>query len=267
MRLPYQPRGWLRDFRRELGTACRTLVAGPPQILHATYSSEDRSLVDLENALTYNLGTGAISAAVRYGLVLERRFSRVGPATAEAHHYRYRLTDQTDGWMHWAAGAPLASIQLHAPASLFASPDAKRWWLATRRADTTAHARTAAVPDRFVMRVVVSPPERWRGSLAGLLTPMADGLISAVHAHEGPVKDTLLDRAGSIDPSLTPRELHDLLVDPDVAPLGRVRFLVVRGSGVMVLPADDRLVALDLRIVQDEPAGSITADIAQATTA
>lgn len=89
MRLPYQPRGWLRDFRRELGTACRTLVAGPPQILHATYSSEDRSLVDLENALTYNLGTGR--SARRPGTASS---SNAGPAELDRPR-RKRITTGT----------------------------------------------------------------------------------------------------------------------------------------------------------------------------
>ena len=48
-RLPFEPRGWLIDFRRELAQACRTLTARPGQILHATYTSADRSRSDIEN--------------------------------------------------------------------------------------------------------------------------------------------------------------------------------------------------------------------------
>ena len=78
-RLPFEPKCWLVDFRRELGAACRHLVAASGQVLHATYTSTDRSRSDIENILSYNLGTGAIRAGATHGLVLERSFaSEVG---------------------------------------------------------------------------------------------------------------------------------------------------------------------------------------------
>lgn len=113
------------------------------------------------------------------------------------------------------------------------------------------------------MRIAVTPPPGWRGSLAGLLKPLVDGLLSALHAHDGPV-EPLLDRAAAIDPSLTPDELGALLDGPQPAPLGRVALLVPRAAGVMWLPADDRVVALDVRRVTDAAPGSVTAGVAEA---
>jgi hypothetical protein len=190
IRLPFEPKGWLLDFRRELAQACRALTAGPRQVLHAVYTSADYRLVDVENVLTYNLGTAAIRAAAQHGLILERAYSPVHDG-CNHHHYRYRLTDRGQRWSHWSAGEPLGSIGFAAPAEAFREPTAGRWWLAARRAGLTAHKQTTSVPDWLALRVRVSPPERWRGSLASLVKPLTDGLVAAMHAHEGPVDPVL----------------------------------------------------------------------------
>lgn len=58
--------------------------------LHGPYASDDCTPVDVENVLAYHVGTGAIAAAARYSLVLERSFTRAGWAR-DAHYYGYRL--------------------------------------------------------------------------------------------------------------------------------------------------------------------------------
>ena len=206
-RLPFEPTGWLIDFRRELAQACRTLAATPGEILHAVYSSADRSRADIENILCYNLGTGAIRAAATHGLILERSY--VTPAAAP-HHYRYELTPDTVPWSTWRASERLATIRLTAPASLFAEPKAGRWWLAARRGEVTAHSNRQDPPDAYALSITVAPPVRWRGNLSSLIKPLADGLVSALHSHRGPL-DHVLERASAIDPTLTPEEMDKLL--------------------------------------------------------
>jgi hypothetical protein len=265
-RLPFEPKGWLLDFRRELAQACRELTAAPWQVLHAVYSSTDRRPVDIENVLTYNLGLGAIRAAVQHGLILERAYTAVDD-TDHTHHYRYRLADPGQPWTHWSVDKPLASVEFTAPAEAFRKPTAGRWWLATRRAGLTAHAQTSTVPDRLALRVLVSPPENWRGSLARLLKPLADGLIAAMHAHEGPLDPALLERAPAINPDLTRDEFHALLLAPTTAPLGRVRLAVPWGATLQWLPADDRIVALDIRLTADGKPGTVIAEALTAVAA
>jgi hypothetical protein len=260
VRLPFEPRGWLVDFRRELAAACRSLVAGPGEVLHACYTAHDRARVDVENVLTYNLGTGAIGAAAANGVLLERAFGVV--AGAGAHHYHYRLTP-SGRWKHWSAGRLLGSVRLVAGPEVFAAGKAGRWWLAARRAGVDCRVPVVDVPEHITVRMTIAPPPGWRGSLAGLLKPLVDGLLSAMQAHDGPV-EPLLDRASAIDPSLTADELQALLAGPRPAPLGRGTLLVPRATGVMWLPADDRVVALEVRRVADGPPGTVTAEVAEA---
>jgi hypothetical protein len=264
IRLPFEPKGWLLDFRRELAQACRELTAAPRQVLHAVYTSADHRLVDVENVLTYNLGTAAIRAAAQHGLILERSYCAVHDGDHQ-HHYRYRFAEAGQRWSHWSAGELLGSIGFAAPAEAFRAPTAGRWWLAARRAGFTAHAQTTTVPDRLALRVSVSPPERWRGSLASLVKPLTDGLIAAMHAHEGPV-DPVLGPAPTIDPDLTRDEFRALLLEPTRAPLGRVRLVVPWGTTLQWLPADDRIVALDIRLTTDRDPGTVTAEALMATS-
>jgi hypothetical protein len=106
------------------------------------------------------------------------------------------------------------------------------------------------------LRVSVSPPTGWRGHLAGLLEPLSDGLVAAMHAHDG---DTgpIADRASTIEPDLTPAEFRALLHHPRQAALGRVRLVITRGATLQWLPADDRIVALDTRLSHDHRPGTV----------
>jgi hypothetical protein len=137
----------------------------------------------------------------------------------------------------------------------------------TCRAGVTAHAQTIAVPERLALRVLVGPPEGWRDSLASLLKPLIDGLVAAMHAHEGPVDSVLLGRAPTINRDLTRDEFRTLLVEPTTAPLGRVRLAVRWGATLQWLPADDRIVALDIRLTTDIEPGAVTAEALTAAAA
>lgn len=253
--LPFEPRGWLVDFRRDLAQACRTLTASPGQVLHAVYSSANRRLSDIENVLSYNLGTGALRAGAAHGLILERSFA--APPTAP-HHYRYELVLGSASWRCWRSSRLLADLTMDAPLSLFTEPKAGRWWLAALRGEVTARSNRSEPPEAFALSITVSPPAGWRGSMSGLIKPLADGIVSALHNHVGSV-DHIADRASSIDATLTTGELTALLARTGPAPLGAVRLITPRGAGVQWQTADDGIVALDVRITTDIAPGTVEA--------
>lgn len=107
---------------------------------------------------------------------------------------------------------------------------------------------------------------RLASPLVGLLKPLADGLIAAVHAYGSPVDDAILHRAPMIDPTLTGEVLRSLLIEPATAPLGCWRFVTPYRDGVMVSPADDRMVALDIRINQQRRPGAVTAEVVEVSS-
>lgn len=254
-RLPFEPKGWLVDFRRELGTACRHLVATSDQALHATYTSTDRSRSDIENILSYNLGTGALRAGAAHGLVLERSFAnKVGLR----HGYRYELAPRDNAWTGWRTGRPLSWMRFSAPRTAFTTAKAGMWWLHARRGHIDVHEHNDTTPEAYLLSISVNPPQQWRGALAGLLKPLADGIVSAMHAHTGPI-DTVVPRAGAVDPTLAPAEFEHLLRQPRPVALGHVRLVVPWGNTLQWLPADDHIVGLEIRITDGEAPGTITA--------
>lgn len=145
---------------------------------------------------------------------------------------------------------------MNAPLSLFTEPKAGRWWLAARRGDITAHSTRPEPPKAYALSITVSPAAGWRGSLSGLIKSLADGIVSTLHNHADSV-DRIVDRASSIDPTLTPGELNALLSQSRPAPLGAVRLIAPWGAGVQWLPADDRIVVLDVRIATRTAAGTV----------
>ncbi len=103
-------------FRADLQSACAGLVAGEGELLRAVYAHPliAGDPVDVENMLTYNVGEGCLRTTTVNGLLLERAFA-VTPGRrfndSLDHAMTYELTT-LDGWRHWIAGQPLASITL-----------------------------------------------------------------------------------------------------------------------------------------------------------
>jgi hypothetical protein len=101
--------------------------------------------------------------------------------------------------------------------------------------------------ERFGVRVSVSAPVTVEPAL--LMKPVLDGLISALHAHDGSAIELVADRlARSI--SVEPHVVRALLLDEDWAVLGTRKLLWPRGESVQWNPADDACVACELIVVQ-----------------
>src|SRR5689334_22117958 len=59
VRLPFQPKGEMLEFRQRLDAAIRAMAPGAGGQLVATYTAADpHALIDTENVLFYNVGLG-----------------------------------------------------------------------------------------------------------------------------------------------------------------------------------------------------------------
>jgi len=235
-------------FRADQQSACAGLVAGEGELMRAVYSHPliAGDPVDVENVLTYNVGEGCLRTATVNGLLLERAFAVTPDPWFNGsldHVMTYELTT-LDGWRHWIAGQPLASITLPDITSLV-NTNARRLWVAARRAGVIAYESRETLPEAVVVDVEVQAPLHVRVGLLGVRKPLVDGLLAAAHGYSGVHLERLVRLATVIDPSLQPDECRSWLIDPS-APLGRTPFVFPRGTGVQVSPADDRIVALRL---------------------
>lgn len=220
-RLPFEPTGYLRDYRNELRAALRALGPVDGKHLRAVYASPDRAFADVENVLLYNLGTGCYRHLTECGLEVMRTAS-----VDSLHRMTYSLTT---GWaQEIGAGPAFARVSLdHLPPGQH-KPAA--WWAAAREHLTILGADV--VSEYTITVRVRSEPQRF----VSLVKPMLDGLIAALHAHDGSHGS---HARRSLAQYGDPDSLWLLLNDPTNAALGCRRLVRPHGNSIAWNPADD----------------------------
>lgn len=258
VRLPYQPRGWVLEMRNDLCRALRTLAPTSRGHLRAVYSAaDDGEFVDTENALLYNVGSGALRPLMAHSVTFERSY-RVPPQPPDSgliedaalHYHRYSEA-RGEGFEFWAPGKRLGGFSGVPVDSVDDKPAPV--WKAIRDFGMPP-AETAPAPTRFLLRLEVTDTRERKpaNSLVDIVKPTLDGIISAYHSLEGSVghvEAQRLEEAG-----LGAREaLRGQLLDRRWAALGATR--VVRPSKVagrvQWYPADDFCVAAHITLAAD----------------
>lgn len=251
--IPFEPKEVsLLEGRATIRWTLAGLRAQPGELLNGIVEGSAVEGTDLDNALLYNVG-GSISAAVRYGVALERRTAAAGAGT----RYRYRL----------ATGADLPSLDGERVVAL----DGVRlgrapqgWldiWAAVRTSDAVAVLASAPSGD-LAVRLRVGAPRFAGGANAQFVKTMVDGVMTALHAHGD--RSTAADVADRIAATiaLPAREIAALLVDHERAALGTCRCLVVpRLRGVQCQPEDGRISALRIEIDRSATSWTISGEI------
>ncbi|MEJ7634544.1 hypothetical protein [Aeromicrobium sp.] len=198
----------------------RTTDAG---VLLAEYATPDEDFADLENVLLYNVGSGSYSHLTRRGMICRRVKS-----ADEFHRVSYTVTDRTE-WPEFS-GRLLATASLEEPAR---GQTPLTWWFALRQ-------RFQAQSDllhqgQFAITVEVGVG--WHGGqLSSMLKPFLDGLISALHVHDGSSRERITTALGGAGAG---GRLWNLLNDPAIAILSPRRLVRPHGSGIAWNPADE----------------------------
>jgi len=228
-RLPFVPRGWLLDYRRELQSSLRSMKATSTSILYAEYATPDDEFADLENVLLYNVGSGCYTHLARRGIVCRRT-----PSTDHLHHVRYTSTDPTT--LTVPTSQVLATAQLsETPRGSSPTP----WWAAFRNHLETAVG--ALYEGEFGIEAAVG--SAWTRAIAPSVKALLDGLIAALHVHDGSERNHVtvaLSDVGDGD------RLWELLNDPGSAVFGRRRLVRPHGPGIAWNPADERCCYFEL---------------------
>jgi hypothetical protein len=219
-RLPFEPEGWLLDYRTALRSALRSVAPVEGFGLAARYYAPDESHADVENVLCYNLGSGCYAQLIGGGLRLNRDRSH-----DELHRMNYRLAP-----IGSVTGPPLATVTTAVPDGMHS---AGQWWALLRPTVVTSAPTRVST---FGVEVQISGT--WTNAgLAGAIKPMLDGLISALHAHDQSQALELIPRLAVLG---DPASAWSLLCDESKAILGKRRLLRTNGpAGFAWNPADD----------------------------
>ncbi len=246
-RLPFQPKGWLRDLRAQMRDGLRQLDGADGAVFHGIYASPLPDSCDAENVLFYNVGLNYLPRARGRGMRFERGYT-VPPApetlaSAALHYHRYRVSD-SEGFFGWSQGRTLA--RWSSPLGV-APTHSATVWKALKFGQLDAIDLPPTRVERFGVRATVSAPSALDAAL--LMKPVLDGAISALHAYDGSEVELIADRlARSV--AIEPRVVRALLLDRERAVLGPRRFLWPRDDGVQWNPADDACLAAELLVTQ-----------------
>lgn len=125
----------------------------------------------------------------------------------------------------------------------------------------TARTDSSAAPLRLRLQLTVPPGAV--STTTGILEPLVDGVVSALHAHDGSEVTDLAARLALLGPDA--REISGLLLDTSRSILGTRRLLWRWREGVQWNPADDRVVTCEL-LVEHGDGRLLTGDLHTATT-
>jgi hypothetical protein len=226
VRLPFEPKGWLSEYRRDLRTALRSMRASQAGVLYAEYATPNQSFADLENVLLYNLGSGCFSHLAREGLSCRRVASR-----DDLHYVRYTSIEPEDACR--PGGQLLASVRL---IDLPPGSTPAHWWSAFRE-QLKVHGEIGTLYGGE-LGITAELGSSWsRRDIAPSVKTLLDGLISALHVHDWSNREHLV---AALDEIGHGERLWDLLNDPAMAFLGPRRLVRPHGRSIAWNPADER---------------------------
>lgn len=253
-RLNFEPKDWRLAMRDELRTAVRHLQSSGDEVLHASYASASRETVDAENVLFYNIGMGAFSASSQTGVRFERVYSTPtmpGSTGPWPHLARYTVSALREPFTHWQSGRVLARWQDASSPVLGEETKPGDVWLALKRSGFECLGRLMPPTANFGMRIRVRRGAHGPAGATSMLKALLDGVISALHVHDGANRDEIARRLARML-GAPAAEIDTYLMDASAAALGSRDLLWLRGANVQWNPADDGLVAAEV-LVESNP--------------
>ncbi|QDU46842.1 hypothetical protein Mal52_53650 [Symmachiella dynata] len=230
-RLPFEPKGNMREARDALRKALLSLEPKSGHILAATYRSLDCRFCDVENVLLYNVGAAAFAAVAMEGLRFER--NRTQPPSSPCggsfnHYHEYRLIEPS----HSPPRDPCCSLNFEICSLTSATKPHQIWWPAS----VASTGPSRAVNGLFEMRVIVKLPNAVR-NMTSVIKPLLDGVISALHSDPQPSPDAVTRLAAKT--GWKSEEIIHRLQSPQCPVLGPRRLLDAYRDFVKWNPADD----------------------------
>ena len=186
-RLPFEPKAEKLEYRERLKQAILGMPGRSTGVVEAVYVSPTLPRnCDVENVLFYNVGAGAFRQLSPSGLSFEYRAERPGAAPdgrAFDHYVRYAISDRKHAVSAVNRGHALAGIS-DVPIRRLCS-GSKPWeiWQDIERELDRRECvgEQPEAPGCFGINLVLSSPAGEDLNLVGILKPLFDGVVSALH--------------------------------------------------------------------------------------
>jgi hypothetical protein len=240
--LPFEPEGSMRDYRQALRRALADLDPERGAVLLGRYASRDTRRRDVENLLLYNLGLSAFAHLHPQEVVLTRSPTPAPPPEGDPevlrYHHRYDLVASALP----AAGADviarLAPVPLRRPVTV-----EKIWYDVCASGTLEVERRLEGPGDQLSLDLTLHrPPGSGPPAMLGMIKVLVDGVVSALHRHDGSQVELLAERLSGRLAVPVDHVARRLTVDGGV--LGRRKLLWPYRDFVQWNPADDAIARL-----------------------
>ncbi len=177
---------WQKDLVARLETELQDLPLAEGDIFSAAFASDDRSRVDVENVLFYNVGLGSFNQ-VGPQLRFERSFEAPPPPPEQLsgparYMHIYRGLAPTEGFQHWERLDSDVAHWENVPCTRVAG-DRAGWhvWFAIHRAMASVerNARLADEAMEFGIELTIRTPDSVHGRPAEAVKGAIDGSIAS----------------------------------------------------------------------------------------
>lgn len=240
--VPFEPKGWQKDFRDELRKMIRSeLKPVDASCLMASYSGAGVGVSDVENLLFYNIGTASFSHLKANELRMKRTLTSMSSSGFQ-HRYHYCVAEQAaltePEWKH-----DLAAYWEDVKTEGFRGERKPfDFWLPLVNHPEKVHIIHPVLQGyRFGVEIFLTVPPDEKLNLASIIKPLLDGVICAFHGADA----TLQKESGNIAERLKiPKEL----LCQTHCVLGESCYVNLYRNGVKWAPQDDRCTAARLVI-------------------
>jgi len=259
-RLSFEPKGWQKEFRERLRRAVNQLDGDQDSVLHTIFISPNNEVVDVENILLYNVGTGYFERAAHSGLRFERVFGmppdNPAPMTGQPRHYQYyALASRNEDFDFWRASERYAQwVTTIAPVT--PSTKAVEIWQSMKQGSVRILSKPSHRLTRFGVRINIRvPSSASRFNTASLVKPILDGVISSFHEYDGSDSYEIEERLTRIL-GVEKSTISEYLADSSTSILGPRNSITCWRDGVKMNPADDGCVAGELLVSEEATDGA-----------
>jgi len=245
VRLPFEPKGWLLDMKKDLKDAIREMSPNDGKILYASYNSPNQGFCDIDNILFYNVGPGVFKHICQTGFLMERGYQNVVmPVEGQAeytHYQQYSFAEKAQKSRYWKEKRVLASWKEIVLEKMPEKPH--QYWRIMKENRVLVDA--LPYTGQYGVEIVMHLPYDFRQNFAGLIRAMLDGIIASLHSYSGAYLNEVSQRLATVLDD-QPEAISTLLLDQNRAVLGNRCLVHPFGDFVQWNPADDQCVFIKL---------------------
>ena len=240
-RLPFEPKGWLKDLREQIRQDLKHLKLGREGVLYASYVSSEKRFCDVENVLFYNVGPNKFDNLTKNGLIFERGFAEPPKLDKFSFSHFQQYSIEKNSFSYWKPENELAAFS-STPVNFSDNTKVDDVWYSLKRGNIKS-LNSAKIPQYFGLNIEVNSNKKIK--ISSILKVLLDGIISAFQCHLNNDTPSLFD-VTSKRLGIDSEKVKELLLDKKNAILGSGKLIHKRSDSIQWNPKDDGLVAVEI---------------------